>query len=196
MQKSAIDAPEFEEVGFQCWFAVYTRHQHEKAVAQILASKGFETFLPLYFAVRRWSDRTKQLRLPLFPCYVFLRASLRRQLDIVTTPGVHSLVSSSGRAAAIPPEEIAAMRRVQESGRLEPHPFLKSGDWVRVKSGPLEGVEGILARKKNSFRLVLSVELLEKSVAIEVDTSVVERATRRTLCAGTHQPTRNVPALA
>lgn len=161
------------------WYALYTRHQHEKTVARVLSSKGFEIFLPLYAAAHRWKDRTKQLSLPLFPCYVFLRGDAHRRIDILTTPGVHSLVGSEGRPAPILQSEIDAIRQMVESRmHVEPHPFLHCGDWIRVKSGPLEGIEGILVRKKNLFRLVVSVELLQKSVAVEVDVSTVERATR------------------
>jgi transcription antitermination factor NusG len=161
------------------WYALYTRHQHEKVIAHSLSTKGFEVFLPLYSAARQWKDRTKQLRLPLFPCYVFLRGELNRWLDVVSTPGIHSLVGSSGRPAIIPEAEIDAVRHVVEGGiTMEPHPFLKCGDQVRVRSGVLEGIEGILVRKKNLFRLVLSVQLLEKSVALEVDASTVERVSR------------------
>jgi len=162
------------------WYALYTRHQHEKTVAHILTKKGFETLLPLYPVVRRWKDRTKLLFLPLFPCYVFLNGGLERRLDIMTTPGIHALVSSAGQPAAIPPAEIDAIRRAVESGaRLEPHPLLKSGDWVRVKCGPLEGIQGILVRKKNLYRLVLSVEMLGKAAALEVDAILVERLNAR-----------------
>ena len=162
------------------WYALYTRHQHEKAVAHILTNKGFETLLPLYSVARRWKDRTKLLFLPLFPCYVFLNGGLERRLDIMTTPGIHALVSSAGQPAAIPPAEIDAIRRAVESGaRLEPHPLLKSGDWVRVKCGPLEGIQGILVRKKNLYRLVLSVEMLGKAAAVEVDAVLVERLSRK-----------------
>jgi len=162
------------------WYAIYTRHQHEKVISQMLSNKGFEVFLPLYRATRRWKDRAKQLLLPLFPCYLFLRGEVERRLDIITTPGIVSLVGSAGVPALIPEEEIAAVRQVVEYGaKVEPHPFLRCGDWVRVKSGPLEGIEGILVRKKNLFRLVLSVELLEKSAAVEVDVSAVERVPSR-----------------
>ena len=158
------------------WHALYTRHQHEKAVAHALSNKGFEAFLPLYSATHRWKDRNKQLLLPLFPCYVFLRGGLERRLDILTTPGIHMLITSGGHPAVVPDEEICAVRQLVERGqRLEPHPFLRSGDRVRVKSGPLMGVEGILVRKKNLLRLVVSVEILGKSAAAEVDASMVER---------------------
>ena len=160
----------------RAWYALYTRHQHEKTVAQILNGKGFETLLPLYPAARRWADRTKLLFLPLFPCYVFINAGLERRLAIMMTPGVHALVSNAGQPAAIPSEEIDAVRRAVESGaRVEPHPLLKCGDWVRVKCGPLAGIEGILVRKKNLYRLVLSVQMLGKAVAVEVDAFLIER---------------------
>jgi transcription antitermination factor NusG len=159
------------------WYALYTRHQHEKSVAQVLQGKGFEVFLPLYATTHRWKDRTKLLSLPLFPCYVFLNGGLERRLDILTAPGIHALVSYAGRPAEIPFTEIEAVRRAIDSGAyVEPHPLLKSGDRVRVKSGSLEGVQGILLRKRNVYRLVLSVEMLGKAVVMEVDAHTVERA--------------------
>jgi transcription antitermination factor NusG len=158
------------------WHAVYTRHQHEKTVANVLAGKQFEVFLPLYEANRRWKDRIARISLPLFPGYVFLRGDLERRLAILTTPGVHCLLSMGGRPAAIPDAEIEAVRRAVEARlQSEPCPFLRCGDRVRVTSGPLAGIEGIVARKKNSCRLVLSVELLEKSIAVEVDGTALER---------------------
>jgi transcription antitermination factor NusG len=157
------------------WHALYTRHQHEKVVAQALTGKGFDVFLPQYRAVHRWKDRQKELQLPLFPNYVFIRGGLDRMLNIVTTPGVHTVVSWGGKPANIPTEEIEAVRRLVESPlKVEPYPFLKTGDWVRIKSGPLEGIEGILVRKTRGYRLVLSVEMLSKSAAVEVDASMVE----------------------
>src|SRR4029077_10160466 len=162
------------------WHALYTRHKHEKAIALALSNKGFEVFLPLYSATHRWKDRNKQLLLPLFPCYVFLHGGLDRQLCIMTTPGIHMLITSGGRPAAVPDEQISAVRHlVEKTQRVEPHPFLESGDRVRVKSGPLMGVEGFLVRKKNLFRLVVSVEILGKSAATEVDASAVERVGTR-----------------
>src|SRR5580704_8498308 len=157
------------------WYALYTRHQHEKMVDQVLTNKGFNSFLPLYATARHWKDRTKSLSLPLFPCYVFLKGGIERRLQILTTPGIYGLVSSAGQPAAIPDIEIEAIRRVVESGtRVEAHPFLKCGNWVRVKCGPLTGIEGILVRKKNISRLVLSVKILGTAAAIEVAAFQVE----------------------
>jgi len=164
------------------WYAIYTRHQHEKTVAQILTSKGFEAFLPLYSATHNWKDRTKAVSLPLFPCYVFLKGGIERRFQIITTPGIYGLVSSGGQPAAIPDFEVEAIRRAVESGaRIETHPYLKCGNWVRVKCGPLAGIEGILVRKKNISRLVLSVEILGTAAAMEVAAFQVEvvNGTRR-----------------
>jgi transcription antitermination factor NusG len=158
------------------WHALYTRHQHEKPIAQILSSKGHEVFLPLYAATHQWQDRTKQLSLPLFPCYVFIRGGLDRQLQILTTPGVFTVVGWAGHPAIIPDEQIDDVRQIVESSiRVEPHPYLKCGDRVRVRSGALQGLEGILARKKNLFRLVVSLEMLGRSAAVEIDVSCLER---------------------
>ncbi|HXX23504.1 MAG TPA: UpxY family transcription antiterminator [Terriglobia bacterium] len=158
------------------WYAIYTRHQHEKVISQILTAKGLEVFLPLYNSTRRWKDRTVHLSLPLFPCYLFLRGMEERRLDVVTTPGIVSVLSVNGEPAVIPESEVEAVRKAIEWGnRVEPHPFLRVGDRVRVISGPLQGLEGILVRKKNLCRLVLSVELLERSASVEVDVSSVER---------------------
>ncbi|MCI0627055.1 MAG: UpxY family transcription antiterminator [Acidobacteria bacterium] len=158
------------------WYALYTRHQHEKTVTQILSGRGYEVFLPLYSEIHRWKDRTKQISLPLFPCYVFLHGQVQQRFQILSTPGVYSFVGSGGLPASIPPAEIEAVQRLVETSlRLEPHPFLTCDDRVRVTQGPLAGIQGILIRKKNLCRLVLSVELLQKSVAVEVDASVVER---------------------
>ena len=161
------------------WHALYTRHQHEKTVADLLSKKGFEVFLPLYTTTHRWKDRNKTMSLPLYPSYVFLHGGLDRRLAILTTPGTIGVVGHAGYSSTIPDEEIEAIRRLVESTlKAEPYPFLRRGDWVRVKSGPLEGIEGILVRKKNIYRLVLSVELLQKSVSVEIDASLVERAMR------------------
>jgi len=154
----------------EAWCAIYTRHQHEKTVAEMLEVKGFEVFLPLYESIRRWKDRKKLLSLPLFPGYVFVRGAIERRLPILTTPGVHMIISRGERVATLPEEEIEAIRRTIEGKlRAEPHPFLRCGERVRVIRGSLEGVEGVLTRKKNLCRLILSVEMLAQSVAVEID---------------------------
>ncbi len=182
MQVKGMQKPEYGAEtadAASCWWALYTRHQHEKVVADMLGAKGFEVFLPLYESVRRWRDRRKVLSLPLFPCYVFVRGGLDRRLQVVTTPGIHMILTHGDRIATIPENEIQAIRRTVEGQyRVEPHPFLKCGDRVRVTRGSLEGVEGILVRKKNLYRLVLSVDMLAQSVGVEIDASDVEPVSR------------------
>src|SRR5271163_990484 len=164
------------------WWVLYTRHQHEKAVAEMLSAKGFEVFLPLYESLRRWKDRKKLLTLPLFPCYVFVQGGLDRRLQVVTTPGIHTILFHGESVAIVPEAEIHAIRRAVEGQfRIEPHPFLKCGERVRVTRGSLEGVEGVLVRKKNLYRLVLSVDMMAQSVAVEIDANDVEPVTARRL---------------
>jgi transcription antitermination factor NusG len=162
------------------WHAIFTRHQHEKAVASALSCKGHEVYLPLYVSARRWQDRIKRLSLPLFPGYVFVREGLDRQFQIVTTPGVISVVGWGGRPAIVPQDQLNAVRRIVE-GRypVEACRYLECGDRVRVKAGPLAGVEGILTRKKGLTRLVVSMDLLGRSAAVEIDHSNVEPIGRR-----------------
>jgi transcription antitermination factor NusG len=173
MQIASIEAQESQQS--DAWWALYTRHQHEKVVAEMLTNKGFDVFLPLYDSIRKWKDRRKVISLALFPCYVFVRGQAERRLQVVTTPGIHMILTRGEQIAVVPDAEIDAIRRVVEgSFRVEPHPFLKCGERVRVVRGSLEGVEGILLRKKNLYRLILSVDMLAQSVAVEVDASDVE----------------------
>jgi transcription antitermination factor NusG len=159
------------------WWAVYTRHQHEKVVAGMLSAKGFEVFLPLYDSTRHWKDRNKMLSLPLFPCYLFVRGENTRRQQVVTTPGVHMILGNGEQVAVVPEAEIQAIRKTIEGAfHAEPHPFLKCGERVRVKRGTLAGVEGILVRKRNEYRLVLSVDMLAQSVGVEIAASDVEPA--------------------
>lgn len=162
------------------WCAVYTRHQHEKSVSETLEAKGFEVFLPLYESTRRWKDRRKVLSLPLFPCYVFVRGAIERRLPVLTTPGVHMIISHGEKVATVPETEIESIRRTLEGHfKVEPHPFLRCGERVRVVRGSLSGVEGVLTRKKNLFRLIISVEMLAQSVAVEIDAMDVVPAVER-----------------
>ncbi len=170
------------EIGDQCatgspdWHALFTRHQHEKYVALALSNKNHEVYLPLYRSIRRWQDRDKHLWLPMFPGYVFIRGGLERQLQILTTPGVLHIVGWGGRPAIVPEAQLDAVRRIIDSRvMVETLPYLKCGDFVRVKSGPLAGLEGILSRKKGAARLVISMEMLGRSAAVEIDLLNVEK---------------------
>lgn len=157
------------------WWALYTHYRHEKSVARMLRAKEFDVFLPLYQSLHRWTDRHKMLSLPLFPGYVFVRGGLSRRLDVVTTPGIQTILFYGERVAIIPEVEIQAVQRMLDGPyHAEPHPYLKCGERVRVKRGSLEGLEGILVRKKNLYRLVISVELLARSVSVEIDAADLE----------------------
>jgi transcription antitermination factor NusG len=158
------------------WYALSTRYQHEKSVALALSNKNYEVYLPLYRSVRKWRDRTKQLSLPLFPGYVFICEGMDRQLQILTTPGVIYVVGWGGRPAIVPQTQLETVRQIIESRLiLETHPYLECGDRVMVKVGPLAGLEGILARKKCGARLVISMDMLGRSAAVEIDVSNVQR---------------------
>jgi len=162
--------------GDQNWHAIFTRYQHEKSVSYALSNKNHEVYLPLYRSVHRWQDRYKQILLPLFPCYVFIRAGMDRQLQILTTPGVIHIVGWGGNPAIVPQSQLDAVRQIIESCLIvETHPYLQAGDRVRVKAGPLMGLEGILTRKKGMARLVVSMEMLGRSAAVEIDVLNVER---------------------
>ncbi len=158
------------------WYAISTRYQHEKFVALALSNKNYEIYLPVYRSVRQWQDRAKQLSLPLFPGYVFIREGMDRQLQILTTPGVIYIVGWGGRPAIVPQAQLDKVRQIVESHlTIESHPYLACGDRVMVKAGPLAGLVGILTRKKGGARLVVSIEMLGRSAAIEIDVSNVER---------------------
>jgi transcription antitermination factor NusG len=146
------------------------RSRYDKQVAASLGVRGMEPFLPLYRSRRRWSDRTRVIDLPLFPGYMFCRFHPERLLPVLTTPGVVRVVSAGKCPSPIADEEIAAIQRIVSSGgNVEPWPYLKAGQMVRILDGPLFGMNGILAEVKNRRRLVVSVHLLQRSVAVEVD---------------------------
>jgi transcription antitermination factor NusG len=158
------------------WYAAYTRHQHEKSAAQLLTRKGFEVLLPLYRSRSRWSDRTQIVLLPLFPNYLFVQCDLDSRIQVLQTAGVCWFVSNAGVPTGVPEEEIEIVRRVVEAPvNVQPHSFLDRGDQVRVLRGPLTGLTGILMRVKNQCRVIISLELLHKSAAIEIDLSDLER---------------------
>src|SRR6266702_2414115 len=157
------------------WYAAYTCPNHEKRVAVELGARDVENFLPIYSSVRRWKDRRVRLELPLFPGYVFVRLALRDRLRVVQIPSVARLVGFNGQPTALPDTEMEIMRSgLSQSLRAEPHPFLIAGRRVRITAGPFAGLEGVLKRKKSSLRVVVSLELIQRSVAVDVDAADVE----------------------
>jgi transcription antitermination factor NusG len=159
------------------WYAAYTRANHERRVADQLLERGVESFLPQYESVRKWKDRRVRLQMPLFAGYVFVHLALQNRLKVLQVPGVAYLVGFAGRPVAVPEEEFAKIRGLLKNGlRAEPHPYLTVGRRVRVINGPLQGLEGVLLRRKNKTRFVLSFELIMRSVAVEIDEADVEAA--------------------
>jgi transcription elongation factor/antiterminator RfaH len=159
------------------WYALYTCPRHEKRVAQQIERRQLSCFLPSYRSVRRWKDRRKELELALFPGYVFVHMSLSNKLKVLQVPGVVQLVSFRGQPAALPTEEIEALRnRLSDNAKVEPHPYLRAGRKVRVHSGPFQGLEGVILRRKDRCRLIFSIDLIQRSLAIELDEADLEAA--------------------
>jgi transcription antitermination factor NusG len=157
------------------WYAVAVRSNFERIVAQSLLQKRYEIFLPQYESKRRWSDRSKVVECALFPGYLFCRMDLRERVSLLNTPGVASLVGVGRCAMPVEDGEIAAIRRIMASGLpVAPWPFLKAGQLVHINQGPLTGMEGIVIEYKNRSRLVLSVEMLQRSVTVEIENDWVE----------------------
>jgi len=159
------------------WYALQVRPRYERIVASALVTKGFEGFLPIYRNKSRWTDRIKEIELPLFPGYVFCRFEANRRLPIVTTPGVLRIVGAGKALLAVDDAEIAALQSIVISRlQAEPWPYLCAGERVIIDRGALAGVEGIVIDAKDNARLVVSVSLLQRSVAVEIDESWVSPA--------------------
>ena len=154
------------------WYAVYTCANHEKCVATQLGEREVEHFLPLYSCMRRWKDRRVTLDLPLFPGYVFVRLALRNRLRVLQVPSVVRLVGFNGMPVPLSDTEIKVMRSgLSKCLRAEPHPFLTVGRRARITAGPFAGLEGVVTRKKNNLQVVVSIDLIQRSVAIEIETA-------------------------
>jgi len=157
------------------WFAAYTCSRHEKLVSRQLCERQINCFLPTYQSMRRWKDRRKEVEFPLFPGYVFVRIREAERLRVLQVSGVVQLVMSQGRPAPLDDSEIESLRNGIANGVLpEPHPYLKIGRRVRVKYGPLAGIEGFLVRRKDKFRVVISIDLIMRSIAAEVQVADLE----------------------
>jgi len=157
------------------WFALYTTPRHEKHVSEMLAQRQIETFLPLYRTTRRWKkSRPVVLELPLFPTYVFVRIAREARGAVLGMPGVLSIVGSGREPWPIPDPDMETIRLSLLASKVETHPYLAVGERVRIKAGVMTGVEGVLVRKKNSFRVVLSLDAIMRSIAVEVDADDIE----------------------
>jgi len=166
------------------WFALQVRVRHESSVADYLGGLGYEWFLPLYKSRKRWSDRIKEVKSALFPGYLFCRFNQHDRLPILKTPGVVQIVGFNRIPAAVDETQISALQTLMATGVAnQPCPFLEIGEKVKIESGPLRGLEGILMDFKGHHRLVLSVTLLQRSVAVEIDSALVASV-------GSAQPSR------
>jgi transcription antitermination factor NusG len=167
----------FKNENSQSWYAVRVRSRHEKAVAAALRNKGFEEFLPLYRSRRRWGQRIVEIEMPLFSGYVFCRFDPgERRVPVATTPGVMGIVGFGGKATPLDQVEMAAIRRVIELGiAAEPWRYVQTGQRVRIEHGALAGMEGIFVEARKKHKLLLSLSLLQRAVAIYVDESSVIR---------------------
>jgi transcription antitermination factor NusG len=162
------------------WFAAYTYPRHEKKVAAYLEHSGIESFLPLYKEAHSWKNGLRvTIEKPLFPSYVFVHIPTAETLKVVRTPSVASMVTVAGVPAPLSNQEIEALRVGVQKLQLEPHPYLKRGDRVRVKSGPLQDQEGTLVFYKNRWRVVICIDLLMQAVAVEIEQSELERLPNR-----------------
>jgi transcription antitermination factor NusG len=156
------------------WFALQVRTQHEKGVAQFLSGRNYEWFLPTYKCRKLWSDRVKEVETPLFPGYLFCRFNPLQRLPILQTPGVIQIVGYNRQPVAVEESEIQAIQMLVVSGLpKQPWPFLHTGDTVQIESGPLRGMTGILTDFKGKHRLIISITLLQRAVAVEIDSALV-----------------------
>src|SRR5215831_12787013 len=162
------------------WYAAYTVSRHEKTVAEHLGQRDVKCFLPLYETVHRWKNGRHRVQLPLFPSYVFVRMDLRNRLRVLQVPGLVQLVTFQGAPAALPDSEIETLRGALAGGVLaQPYRYLNVGSKVEISRGPLQGMRGILLRHQGQFRVVLSVEMIMRSIVVEVDAADVVAVDRR-----------------
>jgi transcription antitermination factor NusG len=155
------------------WYATYTYPRHEKTVAEQLKLKCVETYLPTFERLNRWKDRVARVQLPLFPGYVFVHIPLEERVRVLEVGGVVRLVGFNGHPAPLPEGEIESLRRFLSLRRAEPFPYLAIGKRVQVRSGPLAGMEGMILRRKGRMRIVVSVESIQRSIALELEAADV-----------------------
>jgi transcription antitermination factor NusG len=157
------------------WYAIHTRSRHEKVVRDQFAAKQIDHLLPLHHKRSKWKDRIKMVEVPLFGGYIFAHFALIEKLQVLQTVGVVRVVGINGMAEPIPEEQIETIRKmVNHDLPYDPYPYLQEGMLVRVVRGPLQGAEGILVEKKKNYRFVISIDLIQKAVAVDIDSADVE----------------------
>jgi transcription antitermination factor NusG len=158
------------------WYAVYTAPRHEKAVHEHFTMRDLPCYLPLYTAASRWKDRVAKVEMPLFPGYIFVHIALTERVPVLSTPGVLRLVGFNGRPAPLPQDEIEALQQSLAVRKAEPYPYLSAGKRVRITAGPLQGLSGVVLRRKGQLRLIVSIDSIARSVALEVEAADVQLA--------------------
>ncbi len=159
------------------WYGVRTKSNHEKVASSVLQGKGYQQYLPVYRSRKRWSDRIVETEMPLFPGYVFCRFDAKQRLPVISTPGVVAIVGFGSDPAPIADTEIEAIQAILASGlSAQPCDFLREGQRIRVARGSLEGLEGILLKKKSEWRMVVSISMLQRSISVEIDREWITRA--------------------
>ena len=167
--EAAIDA--------KAWYALYVSSRHERKILHHLQRLNIEAFLPAYMTVHRWKNRCqKQLELPLFPNYLFVHIAWCERIAVLQVAGVHSIVGYGRRPAVLPDALVIALRATLASRQVEPHPYLVIGQRVRIRKGPLAGLQGILVRKKHNLRVILTLDQIMQSAAVEISGDEVEDA--------------------
>jgi len=160
--------------GQALWYAGYTAARHEKRIAEHLGRRGVEHFLPLYETIHRWNNGRHRVELPLFPSYIFVRIALRDRLCVLEVPGFVRLVAFGTLPCPLPETDINKLKVALSTGtRAEPYPYLNAGTFVEIRNGPLQGMTGILLRRQHKYRVVISVDLIMRSMVVEVDASDV-----------------------
>lgn len=158
----------------QHWYVVYTAPRHEKAVAAHLEQRSIEAYLPLFSSARIWNRRRAVVQLPLFPGYIFVRIRSCDRLQVLEVPGVIRLIACNGCLTPIPDDLIEALKASLQLRASQPHPFLCTGKRVRIAAGPLKGLEGVIVREANAFRMIVSIESIMRSFSVELDASDLE----------------------
>jgi len=166
------------------WYAGYTASRHEKRVAEHFVQRGVEHFLPLYETIHRWNNGRHRVQLPLFPGYIFVRIALRDRMRVIEVPGFARLVGFNSLPCPLPEADINKMKDALNKGVVaEPYPYLTVGTRVEIRNGPMQGMTGILLRRQNKCRVVISVDLIMRSMAVEVEASDVVPVRSSTLSA-------------
>lgn len=158
------------------WLALQVRPRYEFITASILRGKGYEEFVPVYTTKRKWSDRIKNITAPLFSGYVFCKVGENINIPLITTPGVMRIVGSRGGPSYLEDSEIESIRTAERAGReVQPWTYLQVGDQIKISAGPLSGLQGVLVAHKNKHRLIISVNMIQSSIAVEIDPDGIQR---------------------